>query len=255
MLTVIGLDLAWTPGRNTGICIARFADKGVGELLELSARCDTPSGFADLAAAFAGDVIVAVDAPLIVGPDRLADRALARRDGRAKASPYQANLRFLQRMNGMAGPDLAGELVARGFKHCLPGGGESVRCFVEVFPHAAHVSLFELGERILYKKGTLAVRREGMRKYQGLLRTLLADYWPWAIEDQAVQHALSPLALECPGRTLKAIEDQLDALTCAFTAWHVATLGLAGCDVYGDEATGMIVVPSGPKPAAARQPV
>ena len=246
MLTVIGLDLAWTQKRNTGICIAQFDDDGSGCLLELSAQPGTPCEFAELAAAFDGDVLVAVDAPLVVGTGRTCDHALARRYGVAKASPFTATPEFLENMKGMAGPDLQRQLVNAGFRHSLPATERPSRCFIEVFPHTSHVSLFDLPERILYKKGRIAVRQSGMSDYQGYLRTMLEKHWPWAIEDPAVQTALSTESSRHRGKNLKHIEDQLDALTCAFTAWLVSTHGLSGCELFGDEEQGMIVVPIWP---------
>lgn len=249
MLTVVGLDLAWTPNRDTGVCIIQFDGSGAGELLELSARADTPAGFADLIASFEGDVVAAIDAPLVIGLERTAERQLARVFGKAKASAYTANEAFLAGFNGLAGPLLMAELRKRGFEHGPPAPGIS-RTAVEVFPHATHVSLFGLAERIPYKKGPLATRRAGMLAYQRHLAALLASHWPWAGADPRVQALSDPEAVPGGGKSLKVLEDQLDALTCAFAGWHIATHTPAGTHVFGDCLTGLIAVPRWPSELA-----
>jgi predicted RNase H-like nuclease len=245
VLTVAGLDLAWTPNRDTGVCIVQFGGHGAGVIVELSARVGTPAGFADLIASFEGEVVAAIDAPLVIGLDRTAERQLARVFGKAKASAYTANEAFLAGFNGLAGPLLMAELRRRGFEHGPPSPGIS-RTAIEVFPHATHVSLFGLQERILYKKGPLATRREGMLAYQLNLAALLAKHWPWAEADIRVQALFDPEAVLGGGKSLKVLEDQLDALTCAFAGWHIATHGPAGTHIFGDPLTGLIAVPRWP---------
>src|SRR5690242_422844 len=144
MAAFIGLDLAWTAHRESGVCVL----VGDGERVEvalLDARLDTPSGFAEFCASYGGDVVVAVDAPLIVTAARRAEAELGRVFGKYKASAYSANLEFLRRMGGMAGPELALELRACGFS-VVPGGlaARPGRVAVEVYPHAAHIRFFEL---------------------------------------------------------------------------------------------------------------
>ncbi len=248
MLTVFGLDLAWTAHRETGVCIVQFpagADSNEGNLLELSSRVVTPDGMADEIAVFDGDVLAAVDAPLVIGIERTAERQLARVFGKAKASAYQVNEAFLAGFNGMAGPLLMAELRLRRFEHGIPILGQG-RCAVEVFPHAAHVSLFALAERLLYKKGRLDTRREGMLAYQLHLSALLAREWPWALRDERIGDALDPAAILGRGKALKSLEDQLDALTCAYTGWHIARYGPAGAHIFGTPETGLIAVPKWP---------
>lgn len=244
--TAAGIDLAWTPHHPSGVCIVRFESPGAdGELLELSSRTGTPLEFADAIANHDGDIIAAIDAPLVLCDDRVAERALARVYARAKAAPYQANEAFLVKFNGFAGPLLMAELRTRGFEHGLPVAQDG-RWAVEVYPHAAHVSLFALAERIRYKKGRLDARRDGLREYQLLLATLFAKQWPWAANEERIMRLLDPVAVGVPGRPMKALEDQLDALTCAYTAWHLWTHGAAGRESYGAPETGLIAVPSWP---------
>ena len=231
------------------MCIVQFDESGEGTLLELDAYADSPAGFANRIAGFEGNVIAAIDAPLVIGVERTAERQLARVFGKAKASAYTANEAFLAGFNGLAGPLLMAELRDRGFEHGppVPGHGRSA---VEVYPHAAHVALFALPERILYKRGRLDSRRAGMRLYQLYLARHLASHWPWAATDERIISVLDPDAVNVPGKALKHLEDRLDAITCAYAGWHIATHGLAGTHVFGDALNGLIAVPRWPVPLA-----
>ena len=116
MPAFIGLDLAWTPHHATGICVFEGDETGL-RFVELSCETATPAAFANFCESFGDDVVVAIDAPLVVTDDRRAEAELARVFGKYRASAYSANLGFLTRMNGLAGPNLAMELGKRG----LPG--------------------------------------------------------------------------------------------------------------------------------------
>jgi len=239
----VGLDLAWTPHHESGVCVMEGDARGV-QLVALHTEIADPATFAALCCR-GDDVVVAVDAPLVVRPGRRAERELAAVFGRAKASAYTASMEFLTKMNGLAGPSLAGLLAASGFEIApsrlaaqAPG-----RYVLEVFPHPAHVELFGLGERLAYKKGRLAARRAAFLQYQLHLQGLLAREVPAVLDDTRAQDMLAPAVLEAPARELKRIEDQLDALTCAVVAYHCWKHGSDGFRVFGDEATGAIVVP------------
>lgn len=254
MAVFLGLDLAWTPHHETGIC----AFDEDGQLLALETRVATPEQFADLACAFGDDVVVAVDAPLIVTPLRSAEREVARAFARFRASPHQANLELLRSTNRMAGPDLYTRLLGRGFRcePALAGSGPGGRHVMEVYPHAAHVRLFGLEERLPYKrkKGrTVGFMRVHLRRYQECLRSLLVAELPPLLADPAVEALLAPGSVDCRGRSLKQMEDMLDALTCAWVARHAWTYGSAELEVFGDE-HGHVAVPREKRSTSAPEP-
>lgn len=222
MPTFIGLDLAWTSHRESGICW--FEGESAADLrctrLE-AAVCDTERLAEELAVE--GPVVVAIDAPLLYTPERWAEREVARRFGRYKASPHQAH--YAVRQGYAAGIDLGEALEARGFQ-LDPAPllrGERGRTAVEVFPHTVHVRLFGLAERLPYKpRGgrSVAFRREVMQQYQGHLRALLQREAPGVLESSEVQRALAPgTAAGSRGAALKRLDDTLDGLTCALAAW------------------------------------
>ncbi|MXZ89477.1 MAG: DUF429 domain-containing protein [Dehalococcoidia bacterium] len=226
MPTFIGLDLAWTAHRESGICWLEGETPDDVHCTRLEAAvCDTD----DLAAAVAaveGPLVVAIDAPLLYTPERWAEREVASRFGRYKASPHQAH--YAVRQGYTAGIDLGEALEARGFTldpQPLLDGDRKARSAVEVFPHTVHMRLFGLAERLPYKpKGgrSVAFRREVMRRYQGYLRSLIERETPHVLDHPGVDRALAPsTSANARGVGLKRLDDTLDGLTCALSAWHL----------------------------------
>ncbi|MEO6044556.1 MAG: DUF429 domain-containing protein, partial [Tepidiformaceae bacterium] len=115
MTTFVGLDLAWTATHETGVCVLEETNGGV-VLRKLCCRISTPEGFATMCESFGDDVVVAIDAPLVVEQHRRAEAELGSVYGKYHAGAYSANMPFLTKMNGLAGPLLAGELQAKGFQ-------------------------------------------------------------------------------------------------------------------------------------------
>ena len=189
--------------------------------------------------------MVAVDAPLVVEDYRRAEAELGRVYGKYHAAAYSANLPFLTKMNGLAGPLLAGELQAKGFNLDPERLTEKAtgRFALEVFPHPAHVVLFELRMALKYKKGLVACRRSALADYQWHLRSLLARELPLVLTAPKVQEVLALEAVLAKGTALKNLEDRLDALTCAYIAYHCWRHGRAGFQVFGCSDHGCIIVP------------
>ncbi|MBI2765128.1 MAG: DUF429 domain-containing protein [Chloroflexi bacterium] len=244
MPVFVGLDLAWTPHHESGLCALRLDSAGF-ELIELSCRIETPAAFAAILAGFGPDAVAAVDAPLVRTAACTAERELARAFGRYRASAYNANTSFLERKGLMAGPQLGDALRAQGFSldpsSLAPCG--TGRVAFEMYPHAAHVVHFSLAERLKYKKGRLAGRLLAFVAYQAHLRGFAERTAPGLAENRAIAALLDPAAIPAAGRALKAHEDQLDALTCALVACRAWRDGVAACEIFGSAAAGYIAVP------------
>ncbi len=224
MPTFIGLDLAWTTHRESGICW--FEGETAEDLrctrLE-AAVCDT-EGLAGEVAAVEGPAVVAIDAPLLYTPQRWAEREVARRFGRYKASPHQAH--YAVRQGYMAGIDLGKALQRHAVTldpKPLLQGDRARRIAVEVYPHTVHVRLFGLAERLPYKpkaRRSVTFRREVMQQYQRHLRALIEREGPGILHSVDVARALAPdTAANARGAALKRLDDTLDGLTCALSAW------------------------------------
>ncbi len=182
-----------------------------------------------------GDAVVAIDAPTVIANEfgiRPCERGLNADFRRFHAGCHPANLSRPFAPYVLSFSKAIGEL---GFQHAaeMPVKA-SGRYQLEVHPHAATVSLFGLGRIVKYKKG----RRAEKAAELGRLRQLCLDNFP---------RLEPPLSLELPpipetGPT-KPVEDQIDAVICAYIAAHFWYWGRERNTVYGVNETGFIVVP------------
>ncbi len=181
------------------------------------------------------NAVVAVDAPLVIrnqGGIRDAERELNQEFRRFHAGCHAANLG-----RPFAGDVLSfsRQLAALGFAHGDAMAARSQGRFqIEVHPHAATVNLFDLTRIVKYKRGRRAARAREL----GRLRALMLSRLP--LLDPAL-----PLRLPSVPTTgnLKPVEDQIDAVLCAYIAAHWWYWAGARNRVYGCGATGYLVVP------------
>ena len=124
-----------------------------------------------------------------------------------------------------------------------PKLGAPLRAAIEVYPHSALVSLFELARTIKYKSrpGRLPVaRRAAFDDLLARLRALAGLDPPLDVTTSPRWEALQTLV--AAGR-LAAVEDELDAYVCAYVAiYHRRWHGRRSL-VVGDVASGYIVTP------------
>src|SRR4051794_5644783 len=160
-----------------------------------------------------GPAMVGVDAPIVIRNAtgmREVDKLMHRHFGKYHAGCYPANLGrpFAERTLS-----LARGLEERGFQYADSITPQRFgRYQIEVHPHAACVQFFELDRILKYKKGPVADRVEVMKRYRRLLATL-QDRVP------GIAKMKLPRVPE-GGAELKAAEDQLDAVLCAYIAAH-----------------------------------
>lgn len=154
---------------------------------------------------------------------------------------------------GLATVDAEGRLTASGVartndeidawlaahaQHPDASGASRPLC-IEVYPHPALVGLFELPQRILYKKGP--DRRPGFEQLAGCLESIGQLQLDKSERWQAIR---AIIAAPRPG-DLNRIEDEMDAILCAHLAWLWRHLRSA-LHVYGSVAEGYIVAPPPP---------
>jgi predicted RNase H-like nuclease len=223
-VTFIGIDFGWT-SQPSG-CAAL---DGELRLMDLT-RCDTPENTLAWIDRYYGPAMAAVDAPLVIPNEtgmRVPDRLTHVHFGKFDAGCYPANRgsRFADRVTAFSRA-----LSRRGYRHAaaivpeLPG-----RYQIEVYPHAAAVRLFGLPKILKYKKGAVADRVRELNRYRRMLQTL----HPWKLP-----------VVPNGGAALKAVEDQLDAVLCAYVGWHWWRYGLERNQVLGNRRSGYLVVPS-----------
>ncbi|MEB3227065.1 MAG: DUF429 domain-containing protein [Synechocystis sp.] len=240
----IGIDLGWRSGES-GLCCLQ-ADGDRLELLAVNRRLSLEDIFLWLDHWVAPDqgAMVAVDAPTLIPNQtgtRLPDRLTHQYFGKYDAGCYPANLGrpFAERTIAVGL-----ELEARGFDHAptiapqVPG-----RYQIEVFPHPAMVHLFRLERIIKYKKGTLAHKKMALAYLQTCLRTHLSRLTPTLDITHPLIQCLWRSPLDLKGKDLKALEDQLDSLMCAYIGAYWWYWGEERNQVLGDRRSGYIVVP------------
>jgi predicted RNase H-like nuclease len=236
----LGIDLGWTSGAS-GLCCLKWSARYL-YLLDLDRQQTTVDilNWIDKWASATEPAMIAVDAPTLI-PNltgmRLADKLTHQHFRHYHAGCYPANLGrpFAQRT-----VEFGLSLEARGFTHApIIVPKELGRFQIEVFPHPAIVHLFGLTRILKYKKGTLAERRLELIK----LRQYILDILP-TLEPTLNLCASSLPEIPTTRTALKAVEDQLDSLICAYVAAHWWYWGIERNWVLGDATTGYIVVPA-----------
>lgn len=245
----IGIDFGWISGAS-GLCCLRWENNEL--YLEDIDRLDA---LADILTWINKKVpapepgMIAVDAPTIINNAtgmRLCDRLTHKYFGRYHAGCYPANLksRFAARTVGFSK-----SLEALGFEHAPELEPRKYQRYqIEVFPHPAIINLFGLSQIIKYKKGTLTERRAGLEKLQKYIINVLPKLEPkldilktkrTPREPEDLFGDLSVLS----NKNLKAVEDRLDALICAYIAAHWWYWGLERNWVLGEGTGGYIIIP------------
>ena len=246
----LGVDLAWgegsasRPANETGL----VALSEGGEVLSAGwARgLDAVAAWVAEAAGDERDVLVAVDAPLVVtnpNGQRACETQVGQRYGRWRVSANTTNARSPR----LAGVALLPRLEALGFA-CddgwdgPPQGGRSV---FECYPYTTLVGVGELGydvERPRYKRPPRGMRVAESRPLRAaaceevlrrLTRLERADP-PLHLRSHPVTAALLEAPVPLADAEYKHREDLLDAAVCAWTAslWH--RHGTDRCQVLGE---------------------
>lgn len=243
MITFIGIDLAWRSERNnTGIAVL-CGDRGGAELIRVSDSICKIAAVREFVENHAGaSTVIAIDAPLIIENtvgQRPCETAVGREYGSREASCHTSNLRLYPDAASVA---LARELVLAGYVHAPSAGVASKKLVLEVYPHAGLVELFDLPKSLKYKKGTLAQKRSGLRILTEHL-SHLARATPVFLKTPYLANLLTRDLEPLNGRDLKAHEDSMDAVFCAYLAYYFWYWRLARNRVFGDLDTGYIVNP------------
>ncbi|MEH1967186.1 DUF429 domain-containing protein [Nostoc sp.] len=235
----IGIDLGWR-SQPSGLCCLEWIYEQL-QLLDL----DRKEAIADILTWIDRSVqpdepaIIAVDAPtLIPNPtgSRLPDKLSHKYFGKYHAGCYPANqnLPFAERTI-----NFGLELESRGFAHAPTIEPQKLsRYQIEVFPHPAIVNLFNLERILKYKKGRLSERRLELIKLQNYLLDILPSLSP-----PLRLGGSFPSEIPTTGAALKATEDKLDSLICAYVAAYWWYWGEQRNLVLGDRTTGYIIIP------------
>jgi predicted RNase H-like nuclease len=250
----VGIDLGWY-SQASGLCCLQWDSEKL-RLLKLDRKLSLEEILAWCDALITEEeaALISVDAPTLIPNEtgmRLPDRLTHKYFGRYHAGCYPANLNrpFAERTVGFGL-----SLQERGFLHAPTMIPQQLgRYQIEVYPHAAMVELFQLERILKYKKGKLAQRKAELKKLQQYASDVLPQLTP-ALSLEGFSEEIDPKAQQLgdaiaqplddlTGAALKAIEDQLDSLICAYIGAYWWYWGEQRNRVLGDRATGYIIVP------------
>ncbi len=232
----VGVDLAWSDNNQSGIAVLKD-----DELILLNVVKTDQEIIRSITEAVNGrSCAVAIDAPLTVPNDegsRLAEKEINAAFRRYEAGAHPANRSWLTRSSGrVRGEDLVKQLEEAGIVHDPTILTQKTRACFEVYPHPATVVLFGLKKTLKYKPRqgrSYEERWEAFEAYQKHLQTL-----PITVSSDILDRDVRSLRASA----LKAYEDRLDALLCAYLAYfahhHAEEMGL-----YGSVDEGYILTP------------
>ncbi len=242
----LGIDLGWK-SQPSGLCYLELIDgklqlqdlgrlDAIADILAWVDNCVKPDESA----------IIAVDAPTLIPNttgSRLPDKLTHKHFGKYHAGCYPANLGlpFAQRT-----VNFGLELESRGYLHAPTMEAQKPgRYQIEVFPHPAIVQLFGLQKILKYKKGRIGDRHLELTKLFNYIIDILPTLEPNLKLDKSSDFLnFKFLNSTCTGKILKATEDKLDSLICAYVAAYWWYWGEQRNLVLGDVSTGYIVIPA-----------
>jgi predicted RNase H-like nuclease len=180
---------------------------------------------------------IAIDAPLIIN-NQEGQRPCENQIGKVYGSRYASCHTSNKKLYPDAGSVyLSEQLQGVGFDH-LRGDRWQIECY----PHPAIIELFELKERLKYKKGKVVEKRAGQKMLAAYLRRLgTSQVLRLIFADQNHQITDGAYIESLAGQALKTNEDALDAALCLYIAALYAR-NFNG-QVFGDVDSGYIWVP------------
>jgi len=182
---------------------------------------------------------IAIDAPLIIRNQkgqRVCEKELGKMYGAKGASCHTSNLKLYPNALSVR---LSKMLLDRGYQHLGLNKWQ-----VECYPHPSIIEFFDLPERLKYKKGTVAQKKEGQGKLASKLLDLTESQTLKLVIPDHFQHFFRAEYINTlRGRTLKSNEDTLDSVVCLCVAASYA-LKFAHTR-FGDIPNGYIWVPKG----------
>jgi histidinol-phosphate phosphatase family protein len=244
----VGIDLAWSPRNPSGGAVLSASGRVLASTSALGGDNEVLN-FVTEALPRNSPGLVAIDAPLSVPNEtgaRPCDRQVASVFGRYHAAPYPANRQNLSRYGGLRAEAIRRRLQALGFRiDPAIRRQDDARRVIEVFPHPATVSLFQLSRTLKYKARstrTYELRWHELGQLRDHLVSLRESTPPLRLPPELANIPLEGLR----GRRMKGVEDLLDAIVCAYSvlyAWHHGRRGYA---IYGRPTQGCILVPMTP---------
>ncbi|MBL4680138.1 MAG: DUF429 domain-containing protein [Pseudomonadales bacterium] len=234
---LVGVDLAWQSEKNP----SAIAHGALSDFVLTATKVEPAIYGIDDVLNQLTNVVglqgIAIDAPLIISNEngqRPCERGIGKKYGSRHASCHTSNKNLYPDAKSVY---LSLKLLAKGFNHL-----EGDRWQIECYPHPAIIEMFNLPERLKYKKGKVADKKAGQKKLAKLILNLrTSKVLPLKINDDVMSYLSSTYIESLVGQKLKSNEDALDAIVCLYVAGLYSIN--AGGQVFGDADTGYIWVP------------
>jgi predicted RNase H-like nuclease len=232
--SVLGIDAAWTTTQPSGVALvveeagrwrlgrvassyAEFLSPASRGVVNVSHHLDPAALLSAATAAGGGQVtLVAADIPLAATPitgRRISDNQVSIAYGSRHASTHTPSIT----RPGPISDRYCLEFGKLGYP--LVTHGEVTHGLIEVYPHPALIELSGAARRLPYKESKIAKywpdlsvpeRRQRLLEQWDVILQLLARHI------EGVMEAFKPIPLSSPRRAMKAFEDALDAVVCAW---------------------------------------
>jgi len=240
-MKIIGIDLAWATEKNTSaIAIGELSKAG----FYISKIIDSVLGLDNIINIIDGEkdaVGIAVDAPLIINNmtgQRECEKALSKVYAGRRAGCHASNQTLYPNAPSV---QLSENLLAKGFIHL--GMSQQKNWQIEIYPHPAIIEIFNLKQRLLYKKGKVEDKKQGQIKLAGLINSLSQSTQLKLTLCAEANDFLSATSISSKkGLKLKQNEDALDSIICAYIGALYAKQ--INSSIFGDNQNGYIYVPT-----------
>lgn len=239
-MKIIGIDLAWQSRNNTtALTVGELSGsdfhirhiskplRGLDSIIDAIDKEDDVQG-------------ISIDASLIINNEsgqRECERELSKVYGSRYASCHASNTMLYPNPDSVA---LANHLSNKQFRHL--GNPAKEKWQIECYPHPALIEIFSLPERLPYKKGKVAARRQGQIELANRLKSLThSNVLSLSIDDAFKSHLDETHIETLRGKALKQNEDALDSIICAYIGALYKVR--VPHQTFGDINTGYIYVP------------
>ncbi|MFN4182187.1 MAG: DUF429 domain-containing protein, partial [bacterium] len=228
-MNFIGVDIAWGEKNPSGLCWVS-GDAQSAEIREFAWVKPVEEIAEWIIQRAEGGCLAAVDGPIICPSGyRECDRLVARDFARFRAGPYPVNKQKARKCIR-----LAEILSQKGFTtNPEIEVQKPLRGVVEVYPHPAWVRFFHLTHIIPYKRGNREEKKKHLRRALFLLRRHLPHSSP-PLDIHRWPPRFTHLSQQST-KQLKQTEDWMDALFCAYLAFHYWWWGKVKWEIYGKE--------------------
>lgn len=235
----VGIDLAWTYKNETGICI--IDDEG--RVIHLDAKVYTNKELLEIIKLHhEGDMIIAVDAPLVVNNDG-GSRGAEGEMMRAKINghrlrAFNANRNYFLKVFG----EIRGETLMHMIQDAMPdiriGFSHDGSSIVETFPTGIIAGLFPEIAPVKYKRKPKATAEETVLE----MGRLLERFNKLETKEGVISDPGLSIGEAATVKSLKHLEDKVDAFLCAFGMYAIHK-GIAAERTFGTVDRGFITIP------------